>query len=184
MRTVYPLSSYPPLFTHQSEAVIPQGEAGRGSVTFSNICRHDLKKIYQPSGQIVLGPHIFFRHNIFLDLEFFVPKIFSVQKFFSDQNFFRPKRFFRPKSFSYSNFFSWPKKFFTPQNFLDPKWTSMKYDLWREKKKQTFWTWGCLNWQGQRVYFSGVWHWRPSLVYHWVLVKTVKSKPQFLTPLI
>ena len=32
-------------------------------------------------------------------------------------------------------------------------------------RKQSFWTWGCLNWQGQRfLLVTGVWHLRPSLV--------------------
>ena len=72
---------------------------------------------------------------------------------------FNLKFFSDPKSFSCPKFF-WEPKFFQTQKFFRlfiffrPKMNFMKDDLWREKG---FWTWGCLNWQGQRFYFNWSW---------------------------
>ena len=90
--------------------------------------------------KIFFWPKIFFRPKIIFRPKIYGPKIFFGTNFFSEQSFFRNTNFSDPKFFSDLTFFA------------DPKWTSWKMIF--GGRKQSFWTWGCLNWQGQRFYFN------------------------------
>ena len=65
------------------------------------------------------------------------------------------KTCFHTALFSHPKFLSvfFKPNIFSPPNFVsDPEWTSMKTIFGGRKK--CFWTWGFLNWQGQRFYFN------------------------------
>ena len=118
---------------------------------------HALKKIVGPQIffwlQILFEQkNVFLTHNLvrtqylfpskffFKQLIFFGLKILLDPKFLLEPKKFRNERFFRTRFFSDLTF------------FVDPKWTSWKMIF--GGRKQSFWTWGCLNWQGQRFYFN------------------------------
>ena len=78
--------------------------------------------------QIILVPKFFYPN-------FFGPKTFLLNKISWTKHFFQtPKISSGPKSFPYTqNYFKIQTFFWDPKIILDPKWASMKDDIWSEE---------------------------------------------------
>ena len=107
-----------------------------------------------------MDPHFcWFRH--FLGRKIFHTKIFFRPKIFRTRNFFGSKSIIgikiSLKFFLYKTCISWAKILTEPKNFSDPHFFLTQNELqWKTisgGRKQSFWTWGFLNWQGQWSYF-------------------------------
>ena len=89
--------------------------------------------------QNFLGGKNSFQTKNFSYPNLFEPRIFMPNFFSSDQIFFRTHNLLRPTKISGHKIFFSPQNYFQTLNFfrlnifLDPKWTSMKDNLWMEK---------------------------------------------------